>query len=146
MFARPLGRLRSDLVLRPFPERLSGICLEQANTLRSSPDRRPPLSERESQNNHVPWASNLSMKFIVLLAAPYMEEMPFLQSCEAMDYALAANHSEVSLLFGRQTESGANLGLCRLKNDRTDGFTRKILARFMNPRKSAFFNTLSKIK
>jgi hypothetical protein len=86
------------------------------------------------------------MKFIVFLAAPHMEEMPFLQSCEAMEYALAATHSEVSLLFGRQTESGTNLGLCRLKNDRTDGFTRKILARFMNPVKSAFFNTLSEIK
>jgi hypothetical protein len=102
MFARPLGRLRSDLALRPFPERLSGICLEQANTLRSSPDRRPPLSERESQNNHVPWASNLSMKFIVFLAAPHMGEMPFLQSCDATEYALAATHSEVLPLY-RQT-------------------------------------------
>jgi hypothetical protein len=46
------------------------------------------LSERESQNNHVPWASNLSMKFIVFLAAPRMEEMPFLQGYEAMEYAL----------------------------------------------------------
>ena len=102
MSTRPFLRLLSALLLRSFPKRLSGICLEQANTLRSSPDRRPPLSERESQNNHVPWASNLSMKFIVFLAALHMEEMPFLQSCEALEYALAASHSEVSLLC-RQT-------------------------------------------
>ena len=147
MSTRPFLRLLSALLLRSFPKRLSGICLEQANTLRSSPDRRPPLSERESQNNHVPWASNLSMKFIVFLAALHMEEMPFLQSCEALEYALAASHSEVSLLC-RQTNRirCANLGLCRLKNDHTDGFTRKILARFMNPVKSTFFNTLSEIK
>jgi hypothetical protein len=98
MSTRPFLRLLSALLLRSFPKRLSGICLEQANTLRSSPDRRPPLSERESQNNHVPWASNLSMKFIVFLAALHMEEMPFLQSCEALEYALAASHSVDSLL------------------------------------------------
>jgi len=42
------------------------------------------------------------MKFIVFLAAPHMDKMPFLQSCEAMEYALAATHSEV-LLLCRQT-------------------------------------------
>jgi hypothetical protein len=45
------------------------MCLEQANTLRSNPDRLPALSERENQKSHVPWACNLFMKSIGLPAA-----------------------------------------------------------------------------
>ena len=146
MSTRAFVSLRSALILRSFPERLSGICLVQANTLRSIPDRLPPLSEGESRKNHVPCASNLSIKFIVFLASLHGERLLFFKAAKHSSMLQHKATRWIHSCVGRRTGSGVSRGLYGLKNDRVVSLIRKILARAESPMESVLFNTLFEIK